>query len=132
MKDTGSTGLHVGVPEMDKRLDGRFGEGFRMPASRDLSARAEGRRPKASQERTRGALGGGCRLWGFDAAAPWLGDALAGVVGDGARIAVASLSLRRRPTEQCCRDRRVARAFGAGGASDATPEARGRGSREVW
>jgi hypothetical protein len=28
----------------------RYGEGFRMPASRDLSARAEGRRPKASQE----------------------------------------------------------------------------------
>ena len=31
-----------------------FGEGFRMPARRDLSARAEGRRPKASQEGTRG------------------------------------------------------------------------------
>jgi hypothetical protein len=30
----------------------RYGEGFRMPASRDLSARAEGRRPKASQEGT--------------------------------------------------------------------------------
>ena len=32
--------------------------GFRMPARRDLSARAEGRRPKASQEGTRGPLGG--------------------------------------------------------------------------
>jgi hypothetical protein len=31
-------------------VDFCFGEGFRMPASRDLSARDEGRRPKASQE----------------------------------------------------------------------------------
>jgi hypothetical protein len=33
------------------------GEGFRMPVRRDLSARAEGRRPKAPQEGTRGPLG---------------------------------------------------------------------------
>ena len=33
---------------------GVLGEGFRMPARGDLSARAEGRRPKASQEGTRG------------------------------------------------------------------------------
>ncbi len=31
-----------------------LGEGFRMPASRDLSSRTEGRLPKASQEGTRG------------------------------------------------------------------------------
>jgi hypothetical protein len=30
------------------------GEGFRMPARGDLSARTEGRRPKAPQEGTRG------------------------------------------------------------------------------
>jgi hypothetical protein len=30
------------------------GEGFRMPAGRDLSSRTEGRRPKAPQEGTRG------------------------------------------------------------------------------
>ena len=34
------------------RPNGRNGEGFRMPAGRDLSARDEGRRPKASQEGT--------------------------------------------------------------------------------
>jgi hypothetical protein len=37
--------------------NGRDGEGFRMPARGDLSPRAEGRRPKASQEGTRGGLG---------------------------------------------------------------------------
>jgi hypothetical protein len=38
-------------------LEVGYGEGFRMPARGDLSARAEGRRPKASQEGTRGPLG---------------------------------------------------------------------------
>jgi hypothetical protein len=33
---------------------GSVGEGFRMPAGRDLSSRTEGRLPKASQEGTRG------------------------------------------------------------------------------
>src|ERR1700719_2770087 len=40
-----------------------YGEGFRMPARVDLSARAEGRRPKASQEGTRGGRATACRLW---------------------------------------------------------------------
>ena len=39
-----------------------------------------------------------CRLWGFDGAAAWVGDALAGVVGGGSTIAVGSLSPRRRST----------------------------------
>ena len=33
---------------------GSVGEGFRMPAGRELSSRTEGRRPKAPQEGTRG------------------------------------------------------------------------------
>src|SRR5438045_9043215 len=73
-----------------------YGEGFRMPAHGDLSARTEGRRPKAPQEGTRGGRVSGRRLWGFDGAAAWVGDALAGVVGVGSTIAVpGSLSLRR-------------------------------------
>ena len=36
------------------RSNDKEGEGFRMPARGDLSARAEGRRPKAPQEGTRG------------------------------------------------------------------------------
>jgi hypothetical protein len=56
-----------------------FGEGFRMPARGDLSARAEGRCPKASQEGTRGAEAE-WRLWAR------LGD-LRQVVRQGARCA---------------------------------------------
>src|SRR5271166_3889989 len=56
-------------------------EGFRMPACGDLSAPAEGRRPKASQEGTLGGPVGGCRLWRFDGAAAWVGDAPAGAAG---------------------------------------------------
>src|SRR6516164_7526699 len=37
-----------------------------------------------------------CRRWGFDGAACWVGDALAGVVGGGSTITVASLSPRQR------------------------------------
>ena len=39
----------------------------------DLSACAECRRPKASQEGTRGGRTTACRLWGFDGAAAWVG-----------------------------------------------------------
>src|SRR6202040_4332390 len=112
--------------------NGRKGEGFRMPARRDLSARAEGRRPKASQEGTRGGWEGVCRLWGFDGAAACVGDALGGVIGGGSTIAVASLAPRRRSTGRfwpdqrhraCCWKRR--------GDSDARREAGFPGRREV-
>ena len=39
-----------------------------------------------------------CRLWGFDWAAACVVAALAGVIGGGSTIAVASLALRRPPT----------------------------------
>jgi hypothetical protein len=74
------------------------GEGFRMPACGDLSARAEGRRPKASQEGTRGGRATACRLFGFDDAAACVVDALASVIGGGSTIAVVSLALRRQST----------------------------------
>jgi selenocysteine lyase/cysteine desulfurase len=45
--------------------EGGTGEGFRMPARGDLSARTEGRRSKAPQEGIRGGRMGGCCLWGF-------------------------------------------------------------------
>jgi hypothetical protein len=45
--------------------EGLLCEGFRMPARGDLSARAEGRRPKASQEGTRGGRVTGCRTMGI-------------------------------------------------------------------
>jgi len=71
-----------------------------MPARGDLSARAEGRRPKASQEGTRGGRATVSRLWGFDDAAACVGNALAGVVGGGSTIAVASLAPLRQSTGQ--------------------------------
>jgi len=43
----------------------RFREGFRMPAGRDLSACGEGRRPKASEEGTRGPLASGLPSMGI-------------------------------------------------------------------
>src|SRR2546425_141754 len=49
---------------MGAAANGWVGEGFRMSARRDLSARAEGRRPKASQEGTRGGLAVLPRAWG--------------------------------------------------------------------
>jgi hypothetical protein len=76
------------------------GEGFRMPARGDLSARAEGRRPKASQEGTRGGRATACRLWRFDDAAACVVDALAGAIGGGSTIAVASLARPRQSTGQ--------------------------------
>jgi hypothetical protein len=39
---------------------------------------------------------GGRRLWGFDGAAAWVGDALAGVVGVGSTIAMPGSSSVRR------------------------------------
>ena len=53
-------GLVTRFPEMSPSSAARCaervftGEGFRMPACGDLSARNEGRRPKAPQEGTRG------------------------------------------------------------------------------
>jgi hypothetical protein len=67
-----------------------FGEGFRMPAHRDLSRRTEGRRRKAPQEGTRGGWSGDLPLWGFDGAAACVGDAPARVGGGGPTIALAS------------------------------------------
>jgi len=46
-------------------LNGRNGEGFRMAARRELSAGAEGRRPKASQEGTRGGWADSLRSMGI-------------------------------------------------------------------
>jgi hypothetical protein len=49
------TALHAPFGSFaDARRIGSVGEGFRMPAGGDLSAGAEGRRPKAPQEGTRG------------------------------------------------------------------------------
>src|SRR5438477_8232073 len=98
--------------------------------------RTEGRRPKAPQEGTRGGCVGGCRLWGFDGAAAWVGDALAGVVGVGSTIAVPGLSSRRRstgrfwpdrwPDRRCKRWLRRRR-----GDSGAMPEARFPGGQQL-
>jgi len=53
----------IGVRLCDPVND-RSREGFRMPAGRDLSG-AEGRRPKAPEEGTRGGLVGGLRSMGI-------------------------------------------------------------------
>src|SRR5580700_8224308 len=106
-------------------VDGKPGEGFRMPASRDLSARAEGRRPKASQEGTRGGRATACRLWGFDWAAACLVDALAGVIGGGSTIAVASLAPPRQSTGQFSLIDGIGRAVGGGGATAMRSRKRG-------
>jgi hypothetical protein len=50
---------HDSATLLSPAVKGSFGEGFRMPARRDLSSRSEGRRPKASQEGTRGGWAGG-------------------------------------------------------------------------
>ena len=80
----------------------RFGEGFRMPARRDLSSGTEGRRPKAPQEGTRGDWSGGLPRMGFDGAAAWVGD----VIGSGSMSAVASLARRRLSTGRFWPERR--------------------------
>ena len=92
--------LRAGVRKPPRKEPAGVGEGFRMPARGDLSARAEGRRPKASQEGTRGGRATACRLWGFDDAAVCVVDALAGVIGGGSTIAVASLAPPRPSTGQ--------------------------------
>ena len=57
---------------------------------------------------------------------------LAGVAGGGPTIGVASLSLRRRWTEQFWRDRQCGRWLRSRrGETDAMPEARLGGSQEV-
>jgi hypothetical protein len=58
---------------------------------RDLSSRTEGRRPKPPRKEPAGAGWAVCRLWGFDGAAAWVGDALAGVGGGGSATAAKSL-----------------------------------------
>jgi hypothetical protein len=47
-------------------VDFRSCEGFRMPAGRDVAGSAEGRRPKAAREGTRGGRARRWGLWGFD------------------------------------------------------------------
>jgi hypothetical protein len=59
----GSSGAKL--PFMTTPANGRVGKGFRMPARRDLSGGAEGRRPKASQEGTRGGWAGGLPSMGI-------------------------------------------------------------------
>src|SRR6516162_8432529 len=71
-------------PSCKKVLAGRgpSTQGFRMPAGRDYSRAALGagvRKPPRKEPAGRRV--DGCRLWGFDGAAAWVGDALAGVVG---------------------------------------------------
>ena len=62
-------GVTLGRPEAFARPSAvpnvRNGEGFRMAARRELSARAEGRRPKASQEGTRGGWADSFRSMGI-------------------------------------------------------------------
>src|SRR5271166_5190083 len=102
-----------------------------MPARGEVSVRTEGRRPKAPQEGTRGGAGWG-RLWGFDGAAAWVGDALAGVVGVGLTIAVPGSSSRRRSTGRFWPDRRCKRWLGRRrGDSGAMSEARFPGGQQL-
>ena len=72
-----------------------LGEGFRMPAGRALSRRTGAGVRKPPRKEPAGSRCAVCRLWGFDGAACWVGDALAGVVGGGSTITVASLPPRR-------------------------------------
>jgi hypothetical protein len=59
----------------------RFGEGFRMPAHRRYSRAAlrAGLRKPPRKEPAGRRVGGRC-LWGFDRAAAWIVNALAGIV----------------------------------------------------
>jgi hypothetical protein len=115
-----------------RQRHGRNGEGFRMPARSDLSARVRAGVRKPPRKEPAGRWVGVCRLWGFERAAAWVGGALAGGVDGGPTIAVASLSPRLRPAARFWRDRRCSRWFWRDrGGSEATPEARRRNRREV-
>ena len=75
---------------------------------------------------------GGRRLWGFDRAAAWAGDALAGVVGVGSTVAVTDWSSRWQSTGRCYCDRGCnKRLRRRRGDSDAAPEAWLPGGRYV-
>jgi hypothetical protein len=104
-----------------------------MPARRERWTRSErGRRPKASEERTRGGRWAVCRLCGFDEAEAWVGDALAGVVGNGLTIAVGSLFAAAAVDEATWHDRwRSTRLWRRRADSDAATEARFPGRRVV-
>jgi hypothetical protein len=65
--------------------------------------RADLRKPPRKEPT--GAARAVCRLWGFDGAAACVVDALAGVIGGGSTIVVASLA-RRRSTGRFWPDRR--------------------------
>jgi len=76
----------------------QFVKGFGCRPVVDLYSRVGGRRPKASEERTRGGWWVVGRLWGFDWAAAWAGEALAGVVEGKLALTVANWSPLPRST----------------------------------
>src|SRR3954464_156869 len=83
------------VREALAKLDSKPDAGL----SRSIRHRAEGRRPKASREGTRGGpVQAVWRLWGFDGAAGSVKDALAGIVGRGPGIAIGSRASLRLST----------------------------------
>jgi hypothetical protein len=106
------------------------GFGCRPVASYPPVLRAGVRKPPGKEPA--GGRVGGCRLWGFDRAAAWVGDALAGVVGVGSTIAVPGSSSRRGSTGRFWPDRRckrwLLRRRGDGGAM---PEARFPGGQQL-
>ena len=65
-----------------------FGEGFRMPAGRDLSTGAAAGVRKPPRKEPAGAGWAACRLWGFGWVAAWVRVALAGVVPGADLVAV--------------------------------------------
>src|SRR3954469_774558 len=101
--------------------------------SRSIRHRAEGRRPKASREGTRGGpVQAVWRLWGFDGAAGSVKDALAGIIGRGPGIAIGSRASLRLSTGRF----QHARLCGAGfwrrwGDGEVAPEARSPSGRAV-
>src|SRR5215469_15632966 len=68
-------------PREPRRVESAMVKGFGCRPVVTIRVRSEGRRPKASQEEPAGCRVGVRRLWGFDGAAAWFGDAFAGVVG---------------------------------------------------
>jgi hypothetical protein len=66
-----------------------------------------------------------CRLWGFDDAGACVVDALAGVIGGGSTIAVASLAPPRQSTGQFSLIDGIGRAVGGGGATAMRSRKRG-------